>query len=145
MLVNCQKLCSELRETLEKVSKKQAETNKNTHQKLSLYCSKHRLEKTYYCKTCEKPLCSDCSVLTDSVRKRVIQHRGHEFIKLSLIKNSYESRIHEKVDEINSLQKNVEKRLEMAEVIRHKKGANNQKNLLMLESSMKLVEFGLCS
>lgn len=64
---------------------------------------------------------------------------------MSLIRNSYESRIHEKVDEINTLQKNVEKRLEMAEVIRTKKGANNQKNLLMLDGSMKLVEFGLCS
>lgn len=73
-------------------------------------------------------------------KKMVIQHRGHEFIKLSLIRNSYEASIHEKVDEINSLQKNVEKRLEMAEVIRHKKGANNQKNVLMLEGSMKVLK-----
>ena len=78
-------------------------------------------------------------------KERVIQHRGHEFIKLSLIRNSYEARIHEKVDEINSLQKNVEKRLEMAEVIRHKKGANSHKNLLMLEGAMKLVDNWLCS
>lgn len=71
MLVNCQKLCSELSETLEKVSMKRVETNRNSHQKLSLYCSKHRLEKTYYCKTCEKPLCSDCSVLTENVKREL--------------------------------------------------------------------------
>jgi hypothetical protein len=58
---------------------------------------------------------------------------------LALIKNTYESKIHEKVDEINSVQKNIEKRLELADVIKQKKGVDNQQNLIKFENSMKLV------
>lgn len=70
MLVNCQTLCSQLSDTLERVANRanSQQNSKNTHTKHSLYCSKHNLEKAYYCKTCDKPLCSDCSVLTENVR-----------------------------------------------------------------------------
>lgn len=47
--------------------------------------------------------------------------------------------MHEKIDEINRVQKYIEKSLEMEEIIRYKKGTNNQENLIKFEGSIKLV------
>lgn len=43
MLVNCQKLCSELSETLGKISANKADVVRSSHQKSQLYCAKHKL------------------------------------------------------------------------------------------------------
>ena len=67
MLSNCQKLGADLAETLEKVKQRGNKSSRTAVDKSPYYCYLHKLEKTYYCKTCDSPLCSDCSVLTDTV------------------------------------------------------------------------------
>ena len=67
MLSNCQKLCADLTLTLEKAKQKGNKSNRMMNDKSPYYCYRHKLEKTYYCQTCDRPLCSDCSVLTDTV------------------------------------------------------------------------------
>ena len=67
-LSNCEDLCCDLRETLEKVKLRASESARAPQDKSPYYCYVHKLEKTYYCQTCERPLCSDCSVLTEVVK-----------------------------------------------------------------------------
>ena len=65
MLVNCQQLCNELKQTLQ-MARLHGEASPRP-EKSELYCATHQLNKTYYCRTCHTPLCSDCSVLTHHV------------------------------------------------------------------------------
>jgi len=76
------------------------------------HCTEHDTELNYYCKSCEKPICSDCAMFGDS-------HKNHEFEKLVNVYNKHLQKIKrekevqdDKLGELNSLVGNIDKYIE---------------------------------
>eukprot|EP01006_Ploeotia_vitrea_P039649 TRINITY_DN66365_c10_g1_i1.p1 TRINITY_DN66365_c10_g1~~TRINITY_DN66365_c10_g1_i1.p1 ORF type:complete len:781 (+),score=420.06 TRINITY_DN66365_c10_g1_i1:105-2345(+) len=83
------RLMDDLHEELSKLRK-----SKSMKMRLQERCETHRAPLYYFCKTCERAICSDCAMFTK-------EHTGHEFEHLSKVYARHVARVQQEIANIS--------------------------------------------